>query len=58
MTGAQHAAVWYNDGDAGISWLLVGVGEICGNEMAGAAGVGYGKGTGRGADARYWSRDR
>ncbi len=58
MTGAQHAAVWYNDGDAGISWLLVGVGEICGNEMAGAAGVGYGKGAGRGADAGYWSRDR
>jgi hypothetical protein len=26
VTGAQNLAVGYNDGDAGISWLFVGVG--------------------------------
>ena len=58
VTGAQHAAVGDNDGDAGIGWRFVGVGEICGDEVAGAAGVGNGKGARWGAGAGYRSGDR
>ena len=58
VNGAQNATVGYNDRDAGISWLFVGAGEICGDEVASAAGVSNGKGAKGRAGTKHWSGNR
>jgi hypothetical protein len=59
VAGVENATIGYNhDGSAGIGLEFVGVGEISGDEMAGAAGAGNGKGNRQGAGTKYWSGDR